>query len=282
MVHIVDLLALRKIPCMKILSNDEDDSNLGMIFTFQRSADEYFGAKAPSKVDPPHLMNWTIEPGEESIPLWDLKFLGGFPIHGSFYNEMIPSAADLSGVDGAYKDWWKAKWSKVFPQDEMLNLRPMPKLLKSSKASHLKNSNVEKGGCVPLNPPQESIVKKCKREAQIMLKLKKLEKLKGQLDDSLNLEKEAIANCSFVEDELIKIEEELARLTSRKKVLESSLEGMKSDVLEKQSTVSKIFEEISKVEAMPIRSAEDNQSLSPLLKLLSDKHNELEQLEWNP
>ncbi|KDP30865.1 hypothetical protein JCGZ_15559 [Jatropha curcas] len=111
---------------------------------------------------------------------------------------------------------------------------------------------------------------------------KELETLKGQLDDSLSLEKEAIANSSFVEDELIEIEEELARLTSRKKVLESSLEEMKSDVLEKQSMVSKIYEKISKVEAMPIRIAEDDQSLSTLQKLLFDRCNELEQFECNP
>ncbi|KDP46911.1 hypothetical protein JCGZ_10402 [Jatropha curcas] len=61
MVRIIDLSASRKIPCMKILSDDEEDSNPGMVFTFQRFADAYFGANAPGKVDPPHLMDWTIE-----------------------------------------------------------------------------------------------------------------------------------------------------------------------------------------------------------------------------
>ncbi|KDP38611.1 hypothetical protein JCGZ_05318 [Jatropha curcas] len=63
---------------------------------------------------------------------------------------------------------------------------------------------------------------------------------------------------------------------------ESSLERMKSDVLEKQSMVSEIREEISKVGTMPTRSAEDEHSLSMLRKLLFAKCKELEQLEWNP
>ncbi|KDP36670.1 hypothetical protein JCGZ_07888 [Jatropha curcas] len=65
------------------------------------------------------------------------------------------------------------------------------------------------------------------------------------------------AHIIFDEDELIKMEEELARMTSRKKILKSTLEGMKSDVLEKQSMVSKVHKKISKVEAMPIHNAED-------------------------
>ncbi|XP_050215878.1 uncharacterized protein LOC126666979 [Mercurialis annua] len=37
--------------------------------------------------------------GEESISLWDLKMLGGLSIDGSFYDEVIPSANELNGID---------------------------------------------------------------------------------------------------------------------------------------------------------------------------------------
>ncbi|KDP37731.1 hypothetical protein JCGZ_05221 [Jatropha curcas] len=117
MVRIIDLSISRKILNMKILSDDEEDLNPGMIFTFQRFDDEYFKAKAPSKVDLPHLMDWTIEHTYEFQLSHERIRIGG-----------------------------KAKWSKAFPQDEMSNLRLMPKFLKSSKPSRLKNSKVEKLG----------------------------------------------------------------------------------------------------------------------------------------
>ncbi|MCD9639493.1 hypothetical protein HAX54_024064 [Datura stramonium] len=37
--------------------------------------------------------------GELSISLWDLHTLGGFPIRGSFYEEVIPEATELTCVD---------------------------------------------------------------------------------------------------------------------------------------------------------------------------------------
>ena len=37
--------------------------------------------------------------GEESISLWDLKELGGLPITGLFYDEVVPSAKELTGHD---------------------------------------------------------------------------------------------------------------------------------------------------------------------------------------
>uniref|UniRef100_A0A803LLV3 Aminotransferase-like plant mobile domain-containing protein n=1 Tax=Chenopodium quinoa TaxID=63459 RepID=A0A803LLV3_CHEQI len=37
--------------------------------------------------------------GEFLISLWDLQYLSGLPINGSFYNEVIPSATELEGYD---------------------------------------------------------------------------------------------------------------------------------------------------------------------------------------
>ncbi|KAM2348023.1 hypothetical protein ACFX1X_011721 [Malus domestica] len=34
--------------------------------------------------------------GEMSISLWDLHRIGGLPIHGKFYDEVVPSAEELS------------------------------------------------------------------------------------------------------------------------------------------------------------------------------------------
>ncbi|MCD7448931.1 hypothetical protein HAX54_047543, partial [Datura stramonium] len=37
--------------------------------------------------------------GELSIPLWDLRTIGGLPIHGTFYDEVVPSAKELTHAD---------------------------------------------------------------------------------------------------------------------------------------------------------------------------------------
>ncbi|KAG5553122.1 hypothetical protein RHGRI_011102 [Rhododendron griersonianum] len=37
--------------------------------------------------------------GELSISLWDLSYIGGLPVYGKFYDEVIPPARDLTGVD---------------------------------------------------------------------------------------------------------------------------------------------------------------------------------------
>ncbi|MCD9637947.1 hypothetical protein HAX54_021498 [Datura stramonium] len=37
--------------------------------------------------------------GELSISLWDLYILGGLPIGGSLYEDVIPEATELSGTD---------------------------------------------------------------------------------------------------------------------------------------------------------------------------------------
>ncbi|KAL3846069.1 hypothetical protein ACJIZ3_003472 [Penstemon smallii] len=37
--------------------------------------------------------------GEFSISLWDLHVLGGLPLRGLFYDEVVPSAKELTGVD---------------------------------------------------------------------------------------------------------------------------------------------------------------------------------------
>ncbi|KAL3849464.1 hypothetical protein ACJIZ3_011346 [Penstemon smallii] len=37
--------------------------------------------------------------GEFSISLWDLHVLGGHPLRGLFYDEVVPSAKELTGVD---------------------------------------------------------------------------------------------------------------------------------------------------------------------------------------
>ncbi|KAF7148540.1 hypothetical protein RHSIM_Rhsim03G0094500 [Rhododendron simsii] len=37
--------------------------------------------------------------GELSISLWDLGYIGGLPVYGKFYDEVIPLARDLTGVD---------------------------------------------------------------------------------------------------------------------------------------------------------------------------------------
>ncbi|KAL2924821.1 putative RNA-directed RNA polymerase [Bienertia sinuspersici] len=35
--------------------------------------------------------------GETSISLWDLRILGGLPIYGAFYDEVVPTALELKG-----------------------------------------------------------------------------------------------------------------------------------------------------------------------------------------
>ncbi|XP_027769716.1 uncharacterized protein LOC114075560 [Solanum pennellii] len=51
--------------------------------------------------------------GELSISLWDLRTIGGLPVHGSFYNEVVPSAKELThenapfvelGVEESFRD----------------------------------------------------------------------------------------------------------------------------------------------------------------------------------
>lgn len=37
--------------------------------------------------------------GELSISLWDMHMIGGLPVHGTFFNEVVPSAKELSQTD---------------------------------------------------------------------------------------------------------------------------------------------------------------------------------------
>ncbi|KAL3839048.1 hypothetical protein ACJIZ3_023639 [Penstemon smallii] len=48
--------------------------------------------------------------GEFSISLWDLHVLGGLPLRGLFYDEVVPSAKELTGVDKDNKLFLPRSW----------------------------------------------------------------------------------------------------------------------------------------------------------------------------
>ncbi|KAH0645171.1 hypothetical protein KY284_033055 [Solanum tuberosum] len=52
--------------------------------------------------------------GELSISLWDLRTIGGLPVHGSFYDEVIPSAKELTHVDDQGKSFLPRSCSFLF------------------------------------------------------------------------------------------------------------------------------------------------------------------------
>ncbi|KAK4706249.1 hypothetical protein R3W88_034194 [Solanum pinnatisectum] len=52
--------------------------------------------------------------GELSISLCDLRTIGGLPIHGSFYDEVIPSAKELTHVDDQGKSFLPRSYSYLF------------------------------------------------------------------------------------------------------------------------------------------------------------------------
>uniref|UniRef100_M1C3Z4 Aminotransferase-like plant mobile domain-containing protein n=1 Tax=Solanum tuberosum TaxID=4113 RepID=M1C3Z4_SOLTU len=52
--------------------------------------------------------------GELSISLWDLRTIGGLYVHGSFYDEVIPSAKELTHVDDQGKSFLPRSCSFLF------------------------------------------------------------------------------------------------------------------------------------------------------------------------
>ncbi|KAH0696636.1 hypothetical protein KY290_014018 [Solanum tuberosum] len=52
--------------------------------------------------------------GELSISLWNLRTIGGLPVHGSFYDEVIPSAKELTDVDDQGKSFLPRSCSFLF------------------------------------------------------------------------------------------------------------------------------------------------------------------------
>ncbi|KAH0713698.1 hypothetical protein KY289_009657 [Solanum tuberosum] len=52
--------------------------------------------------------------GELSISLWDLRTIRGLPVHGSFYDEVIPSAKELTHVDDQGKSFLPRSCSFLF------------------------------------------------------------------------------------------------------------------------------------------------------------------------
>lgn len=52
--------------------------------------------------------------GELSISLWDLKTIRGLPVHGSFYDEVIPSAKELTHIDDQGKSSLPGSCSYLF------------------------------------------------------------------------------------------------------------------------------------------------------------------------
>ncbi|KAF3661326.1 hypothetical protein FXO37_12975 [Capsicum annuum] len=52
--------------------------------------------------------------GELSISLWDLRNIEGLHVHGSFYDEVIPSAKELTYVDVKGKPFLRRRWPHLF------------------------------------------------------------------------------------------------------------------------------------------------------------------------
>ncbi|KDP33400.1 hypothetical protein JCGZ_12856 [Jatropha curcas] len=281
MVCIIDLLASHKILRVKILSDDEEDINPGMIFTFQRSANEYFGVKAPSRLSSSYRLDYRtlvryLEPLENDytkrtappkknfnpsgvignklprdenwqkpfeirniedvlrkevyvaalISYWLCKFVLphdpvnlirpstfkiasiiasgeifslAIPILASIYRglQVISTATTLNRCEVPlpfhYVYAWLANMHFTHDVEEdakmtsysgqriakYYNETEVTKLFVERKAYLGPSRIMEKdfflednGRCVPLNPPQESVVEKGKREAPIMLKIK--------------------------------------------------------------------------------------------------------------
>ncbi|KAG5565452.1 hypothetical protein RHGRI_001368 [Rhododendron griersonianum] len=64
----------------------------------------------------PSINTLHIPAGELSISLWDLSYIGGLPVFGKFYDEVIPPARELTGVDE--NNMLKSKYSNISPNDQ--------------------------------------------------------------------------------------------------------------------------------------------------------------------
>ncbi|MCD9642326.1 hypothetical protein HAX54_029037 [Datura stramonium] len=79
-----------------LVAADIYDVVYASLFTYDRNSDIL---QAFCEAWCPKTNTILISVGELSISLWDLHTLGGFPIRGSFYEEVIPEATELTCVD---------------------------------------------------------------------------------------------------------------------------------------------------------------------------------------
>ncbi|KAF2289246.1 hypothetical protein GH714_032083 [Hevea brasiliensis] len=91
--------------------------------------------------------------------------------------------------------------------------------------------------------------------------VKELEKLRGELDNSLTFEKEATSKFSSSQIELIRVNEELKELNAKKERLVSSLEGVEKELQNRKIDVSRIQEKISNFENTLVHGEVEEQAL---------------------
>ncbi|MCD7463114.1 hypothetical protein HAX54_049983 [Datura stramonium] len=79
-----------------LIATDIYDIVYASFFTYDQNLDVL---QAFCKEWCPKMNKILTSVGELSISLWDLHTLGGLPIRGSLYEEVIPEATELTGVD---------------------------------------------------------------------------------------------------------------------------------------------------------------------------------------
>ncbi|KAH0636299.1 hypothetical protein KY289_036214 [Solanum tuberosum] len=109
--------------------------------------------------------------GELSISLCDLRTIGGLPVHGSFYDEVIPSAKELTHVDDQGKSFLPRscsylfsafyrltkgaidgvsfrEWTKFWFREPIKNVEPSPRTSKNRaipRMNHDPSGNIDMG-----------------------------------------------------------------------------------------------------------------------------------------
>ncbi|KAG5630501.1 hypothetical protein H5410_002218 [Solanum commersonii] len=92
---------------------------------------------------------------ELSISLWDLRTIGGLPVHGFFYDEVIPSAKELTHVDDQGKSFLPRsaidevsfrEWTKFWFRGPRNYVQPSPRMSKNRmkpRINHDPSGNID-------------------------------------------------------------------------------------------------------------------------------------------
>ncbi|KAH0765305.1 hypothetical protein KY290_001264 [Solanum tuberosum] len=99
-------------PCKETLDNIKTyDAIFASMFTYDRN-ENVLQAFCENWRPSNNIVSTFV--GELSISLWDLRTIGGLPVHGSFYDEVIPSAKELTHVDDQGKSFLPRSCSFLF------------------------------------------------------------------------------------------------------------------------------------------------------------------------
>ncbi|KAH0669910.1 hypothetical protein KY285_024053 [Solanum tuberosum] len=105
--------------CKETLDNIKtDDVNFASMFTYDHNKNVL---QAFCENWHPSTNTVATFVGELSISLWDLRTIGGLHVHGSFYDEVIPSAKELTHVDYQGKSFLPRSYSFLFSTFYRLN-----------------------------------------------------------------------------------------------------------------------------------------------------------------